>query len=341
VVTDTDAVVVSAPQIAARHTSTYGLTTVQEIMLTLRTNGCDVDPDDVERILRDDPRVRFTSDRWLWVDKDYYASLHSNALRNAARAILSVNSPQTVASIHEGFRRSQRFRQRDVIPSRTAVGELLAAHPEFFVKGDEVRLIEPVDYHEVLGPVAAQAIDVLKASPYGVMDRTSMNEAVTEAGVSLATITVWTTYGEWLERFAPNIWGLRGEKVSPAVVEALQEAAKRRSANEPHERGWSWTPEGTIALVARVTTSFRQTGVITMDTELQRLIGGRRFSARGPDGPVGEIAAGDDHLWSWGWGPFLRRADVRVGQVVRAEFDLTAGTVCLYVGGVELLAGIA
>jgi hypothetical protein len=138
-----------------------------------------------------------------------------------------------------------------------------------------------------------------------------------------------------------NIWGLRGEKVSPAVVEALQEAAKRRSANEPHERGWSWTPEGTIALVARVTTSFRQTGVITMDTELQRLIGGRRFSARGPDGPVGEIAAGDDHLWSWGWGPFLRRADVRVGQVVRAEFDLTAGTVCLYVGGVELLAGIA
>ncbi len=341
VVTDADAAVVSAPQIAARHTSTYGLTTMQEIVLALRTNDCEVDPDDVQRVLRDDPRVRFTSDRWLWVDKADYASPYSNSLRNAARAILSVNSPQTIASIHEGFRRSQRFRQRDVIPSRVAVGEFLAAHPEFFVKGEEVRPVELLDYHEVLGPVAAQVIDVLKASPYGVMDRMSMYEAVTETGVSQATITVWTTYAEWLEHFAPNIWGLRGEKVSPAIVEALQEAAKRRSANEPHERGWFWTPEGTIALVARVTTSFRQTGVITMDAELQKLIGGRRFSARGPHGPVGEIAAGDDHLWVWGWGPFLRRTGVQVGQVVRAEFDLTANTVRLSVGGAELLASIA
>lgn len=338
VVTDSTAAAVGALRVAARHTSKFGLTTVREVTLALDDGVAKIR--DVERVLRDDLRVHFTSDGWLWVDKPDNQSMFSNSLRNAARAILSVNAPQTVGSIHEGFRRSQKFRQRDIVPTRVAVGEFLAAHPEFVVDVDSVESVTRLDYHDVLGPVAAHVVDVLKSSPYGVMDRASMVDAVVDAGVSLATITVWTTYAEWIEHFAPNIWGLRGARVGPGVIDALKQSARRRTAAEPHERGWSWTPTGNIAVVARVTTNFWQSGVVTIGPDLRRTLGASRFAAQCASGPCGELAIAEDHDWLWGWGRFMRALEVKIGQVVRAELNPGTGAAVLTVGGAELLSEI-
>lgn len=219
VVTDLTAAVIRSARVAARQTSTYGLTTIARVTRAL-SDDCAVKSDHVERVLRSDPSVHFTSDGWLWVERPKNRSGNSNSLRHAARAILSVNTPQTINSIHEGFKRWQKFRQRDIVPTRVAVGEFLALHPEFAVEGKTVQAVESLDYHDVLGPVAAQVVDVLKSSPYRVMDRASLMDAVVRAGVSAATINVWTTYAEWIEHFAPNMWGLRGAQTRTGVTDA-------------------------------------------------------------------------------------------------------------------------
>ena len=66
-----------AVTVVGRQTSSFGMTTVEEVQRTLSSADTAVDPSDIERILRGEPTVRW-SGRWLWMEKD--DSLHIIAL---------------------------------------------------------------------------------------------------------------------------------------------------------------------------------------------------------------------------------------------------------------------
>lgn len=324
--------VLAAPSVAGKHTSKYGLTTVEEIRQELSGPQPVINVVDIDRILRATPEIRWTSDGWLWASGGDVSSLHTNTLRNHVRNILSVNAPQTVESVYEGFRRAQKFRDRDIVPSLTAVTEFLANHPEFKVWSGQVDLVEPVDYQDALGPVAAQMVDVLKASPYGVMDRTSLVEQCTAAGISKGTIGVWTTYAEWMQTFGRNVWGLRGTPIAPSIVEEIQAAAAQRSRSERRERSWTWSPDGHLVLVADVNTLLWTTGVINFPSSLRRTVGARRFTIEHSGGFGGDLSLSGEHDWSWGWGRSLKALQAKVGDRIRATVDLSSGVANLEVG---------
>jgi len=332
-----DRPVMTATALAARHTAKYGLTTVQEMCQELRTES-QADAAKVERVLRASAGVRWTSDAWLWESSRDPASLSTNTLRNQTRSMLSVNSPLPAASVYDGFRRAQRFRGRDIVPSLGAVTEFLCDHPEFTVSGGLVALVEPLDYHDVLGPVAGQMVDVFKASPFGVMDRATMHEECTAAGIAVGTFTIWTTYAEWMANFGRNVWGLRGTQVPPSVVDEIQAAALARSRAEARDRSWSWGPDGRLVLVADVNTSLWTSGVITFPPPVRQILGARRFAAAHAHGAGGTLAFSGDHDWTWGWGPPLRELQARIGDVVRATLDLTDGTAWVEVGDRRLFS---
>ncbi len=324
--------VTAAVRMAERHTSKYGMTTVEDLRQDLSTTHNAVDARDVEVVLRADPRVKWAGD-WLWVDKPL-TSEHHNSMVNIVRQVLAVISPQTITSLHEGLRRNQKFRRRDVVPPAAAMAAFLAACPLFRVDGDLVESVEPLDYHDVHGEVTASMIDVLMASTHKVMDRASLMDAWAAAGIAPGTAGVFTTYAEWMESPALNVWGLRGANPSPAVIAEIQADARTRRESEPHKAEWSWSTAGTIVVTVDVSTSARQSGTVSLPT-LGDTIGQRRFALLVDGSRVGELRVSSDHLWTWGWGAVFAVTKAKVGQVLRAELDLAAETAVVTLGGRE------
>ncbi len=319
---------------AKKHTSRYGMTTVEEIRQAIATPESPLDSQDIRRILRTEPSVRWQGD-WLWVVKDN-DSVHANRLVNTARSILSVNSPQTVASIHEGARRMWKFRGLDILPPAEAMRGFFQASPHLIVEGDLVRPVNPVDYHELLGGVAVTMIDVLKASPYQVMDRQSLDEACLDAGIARGTFATWTTYAEWMEKVAPNVWGLRGSHPNPAAVEIIRSAANARSKAEPRRKSWAWAPDGTVVQTMDVTTSLLSTGVLSFDPGIHDLLAGRSLAVCKDRRQVATAKLGADHKFCWGWHPALTALGVKKGDVLQIRLNVAARTAEVQSGGQEL-----
>lgn len=324
----------AATRIASKHTSTFGMTTVEDVRQELSTPGNLAGIEDVRRVLEGDPRVGW-SGQWLWVNKPN-DNQFANSMVNTVRSILSVNSPQSVDSLQEGLRRQWKFRKRDIVPPVEAMVDFLQASPYFTVTDGLVESVEPLDYHNVQGEVASAMIDVLKASPYQVMDRASLTEACTGAGISAATSGIWTTYSEWMEQVGWNVWGLRGSNPNPGVVEEVKRAAKARHRSEAHATRWSWSADGGIVLTMDVSTSARNSGTFGFDAALGGVLGSRRFTMLADGKQVGEVRTSGSHWWTWGWGKAFSATGAKVGDVLHATLDLAAETATIRKGGREL-----
>lgn len=326
--------VMGALRVARKHTSAYGMTTVEEIRQELATPEQPLDPTDIERVLRRELSVRW-HDGWLWIEKES-DGLHSNRLINASRSVLSVNSPQTVASIHEGCRRMWKFRKIDILPPVEAMRGFFERSDHFVVDGELVWPSEALDYHSVLGEVSASVVDVLKETPNEVLDRQSFYDACLDAGINRNTLSIWTSYAEWLESYAPSVWGLRGARPSPAAVIACQESARVRRKSEPHRRDWAWSPDGHIIFTADVTTSLVNSGVVSFGSTLHRTLAGKQLVVYVGADVVATAKIGLEHAFCWGWFPALAALDIKQGDVLEINIDPTALTASLTRGGEEL-----
>lgn len=333
-VEESEVPVMKAVSVANKHTSSYGMTTVEEIRQVLASPDNQLDATDIRRVLRRESSIKWAGE-WLWVEKDHDGS-HANRLVNTARSILSVNTPQTVASIHEGARRMWKFRGLDILPPIAAMKVFFEESPYFVVEDDLVRPIEPLNYREILGTTTAMMIDVLKGSQYQVMDRQSLYEACSDAGISPGTYGIWTTYGEWMEKFGPNVWGLRGSSPNPGAVEAIRNAARARLKAEPRRKSWSWAADGRIAQTMDVTTSFLGSGVLSFVPEIQNMLAGQALAVMLDGVPVTTAKVGDDHAFCWGWHPAIAATGAQRGDVLRITVDVGAKTAELQVGGQEL-----
>lgn len=334
IVEESQVPVMKASSMAKRHTSTYGMTTVEEIRQALAGSANPPDAIDILRVLKQEPNIKWAGE-WLWVEKEN-DNLHANRLVNTARSILSVNSPQSVASIHEGARRMWRFRGLDILPSIEAMKVFFEESPYFVVQKELVRPAKPLDYHDLLGSTSAVMIDVLKGSPFQVMDRQSLTEACADAGIPSGTYSTWTTYAEWMERFGSNVWGLRGSSPNPGAVEAIRAAARTRRKAEPRRKEWMWAPAGRIIQTMDVTTSFLTTGVMSFVPEIHDMLAGQSLQVMVKRQKVTTVKLGEDHPFCWGWYPALKAIGARQGDVLRITVDVAARTAELRLGGQEL-----
>ena len=333
-VEESEVPVMKAAAMANKHTSSYGMTTVEEIRQALASPDNPLDATGIRRVLNRESNIKWAGE-WLWVEKDH-DGLHANRLVNTARSILSVNSPQTVESIHEGARRTWKFRGLDILPPIAAMRVFFEESPYFVVEDDLVRPIEPLDYGGILGSTTATMIDILKGSPYQVMDRQSLNEACSDAGIPQGTYGIWTTYAEWMESFGPNVWGLRGSSPNPAAVDAIRKAARARLKAGPRRKSWAWAPDGRIAQTMDVTTSFLSSGVLSFVPEIQNMLAGQSLAIMLDGTQVATAKLGDDHSFCWGWHSAIAAIGAKRGDVLRITVDMVAKTVELQVGGQEL-----
>jgi hypothetical protein len=326
--------VTDAVNVAKRHTSKFGMTTVAEIQRALADEQQVPDTDDLMRVLQGDPDVRWAGD-WLWVEKAR-DSAHSNSLINKMRNMLSVNSPLTAASIHDGVARVFKPLKRSIVPTEEAIFAFAAASPYFTVEGNLISPIDPLDYRETIGQVAASLVEVIKASPYGAMDRQSLSEACEIAGIKHGTLNRWTTYSEIIESFGRNVWGLRGSNVPESIVHEIQQSAQSLASSEPRRRDWHRVSDDLIVLTMDADRSSRTTATWLFDSGLRSEIGGRRFEIIAGGKRVGAVSTGEQHNWTWGWLPAIRELDIQPGDVIRAVLDLRQNTATVTKGGTEL-----
>jgi hypothetical protein len=319
---------------ARKHTSKYGMTTVEEIRQELATPDNPLDPDDILRVLHGAASIKWAGD-WLWMEKEG-TSEHDNSMLNVVRQVLSVNQPLTIASVQAGVRRYFKFRKRDVIPPIEAMRVFLTNDSEFLVDGDQINSVTVLDYHEILGSGASAVVDVLKASEYQAMDWQSLAEACADAGVNANSLTVWSTYAPWLEKVGRRVYALRGSNPNPAAVTELERFARQRAASEARRTEWSWLPSGKLRLTMYVTTSLLSTGTFSAWGALPTVIAGRDIALTSGADSLGHLKTSDTHQWVWGLGKAVRGLSASVGDVLRITIDLSESNAFAEVGGQEL-----
>ena len=299
--------------------------------------------DMVEARLRANPALHWVDDSWFWADH----RPGGNRLVNTSLRILAVISPQTLGDLREGiqrhfaFRVSARAQNPEYADLAAPAAEQLAAfyvgHPSFRTLPDgRIEATAPVGV-EMLGEEAQALIAVLRGQPHLAMDRLSLCAACDEIGMNRSTVSVRTTYSEWLKRFGHNVWGLRGADVPREVIAELQANALTASSAVDRTQLGGTTPSGRPWMARRLTPSFLYSGVMGSDWG-KPAVADRTLAAHDMvDGePVGALRFGG--YSNWGYIGFLNRHKAKVGDVLRVLADPDNDACYLELGGDELLS---
>jgi hypothetical protein len=309
---------------ARRAAGRVGVSNLEEVHAELAASGHEYSPEGLSRILYSSRKVEFLEDGWFWMPD---IPPERNRLRNVTQRMLSVTARLEVGTIRQGVRRRYRFMRIDVVPPIAVLRAFYATHPEFILNGDgKVESAVPLDYRNVLGEVERVFVEVLRASPTGLMDRAEFEEAVTGRGVNPNTFSVFTTYSPILDHPATNVWCLRGHTIDPAQLEALRTVI----ATRPRQRRaleYGWDEEGNLWLTVALGNT--NSPVVGIPAGISRYVAGRRFQARTQDGTLAGVIAIDEHGASWGYSPFLRRRGAEPGDVMTLRFDLVSEEVAL------------
>src|SRR5205823_12244965 len=89
---------------------------------------------------------------------------HRNRLVNTVNKILSVVSPQTVASIRDGLRRAYKYRSGSkginlVVPPHSVLLHFFRSSSHYRVDGDSISLTSLIDYRTLLGEGELALVD--------------------------------------------------------------------------------------------------------------------------------------------------------------------------------------
>jgi hypothetical protein len=322
--------------VARREAGRVGVSNIEEVHAELEARGQRFSADVVSRILHSSDRVHFLHEDWFWMPG---ITSDRNRLRNVSQRMLSVTPRLDVPTLRQGVRRHYQFRRIDTVPPVAVLTAFYDAHPEFVLHADgTVSSAGRLDYRKELGDVEEVFVEVLRASPTGLMDRAELEEAVTGRGVNVSTFSVFTTYSPILDHPATNVWSLRGQAVDPAELEALRGVLATRTRRR-RTLAYGWNEDGTLQLT--VVVGDVGSPVFGIPSAIARYVAGRRFPALTQDGvPAGTVVV-DDGGASWGYGPFFRRRGAEPGDALTLRFDLVAETVVLSLEDDTVLLGEA
>lgn len=329
------------PALARKLAGQSGVTSVFQVLDTLEAMGHQVDDDDLRRMLNDNPTFDFLNDDWFWaVDiKD-----KRNRLRNIARKILSVATPQDVRTIRDGVRRAYRVRAAShdryatlVVPPLDVMTTFFQRHPDFRVEGNAVYSSVSLDHKKELGDTDRIMVEVLRSSPAGVMDRTSFAQACLVRGMNENTFSVYSSYSCVIEHVGIGVWKLRGVIVDPAAIEAVR-IANHLKPREQRVLEYGWTDDGKLWIAARIPRLGKNSMVIGCPGAVRRYLIGQKFECKANEGnsPCGTIAINDQGS-SYGYGPFVRRYGLDENDILLAAFDLATNIVTLSLADEEIL----
>lgn len=322
-----------------------GVASVYQVVDAIRELCAPLDPpnideDDVRGILDGHAGCEFLDEDWFWFTD---IPEGRNRLENIAKKILSVASPQSVASIREGVRRVFRWRSSTndryrflTVPPHSVIARFLERHPDFHMNGDSTTSVKPLDYRKLLGQGEQALVDALRTVSSGVVDRRTLVRECLSRGINENTLSAYTSYSSILEHIGTDLWQLRGVRVDPAAVEAVREQNALRP-RETRTQDFGWSSEGKL-WVAWTLPAIAGSPVFGIPGAIKRYLSNQSFAARPKDvdRSVGRISINDAGS-SYGYQPFLRYIGADEGDSLLAEFDLGQSQVVLSINDDRML----
>jgi hypothetical protein len=299
-----------------------GAIEIARVVQLLSKEESRADSADVLDVISRNDHFEFLTGSWFW-----HAAGVRNRLVNQSKKMLAVTNGISVLEIHEGLSRVYQFRNSSspsrfdlVVPPPNVLKAFFTAHTEFSL--DEEGLVQdrsPIDYRTILGNTEVNIVDVLRSSPTGLLDRSSLVDECVRRGVNLNSLNLYTTYSIVLKHHGLDVWGLRGAVHSYESLAAIQDA----NSSKQRERrivDHGWTDDGLIRVTVKLP---RNAGafVFGIPTGVKEFVSQGSFDAFDELGsPCGTIGV-NELAMSYGYGSFLQRNEHSEGDLLIVEFN--------------------
>lgn len=173
-------------------------------------------------------------------------------------------------------------------------------------------------------PYARRAHDV-------AVDGCQFEKVFVDSGLNRSTFYVYLGYSPIIERYAPQVYGLRGADIPPGLAESLVPETKRRRNVQDH----GWTKGGEVWIAYRLTENMIHSGVIGVPAAVKQFVEGE-FALSSEEGAhVGTLVA--KNTAAWGIGPFFKRRGGEAGDTLLLVVSPVSRSATAYMGNDELL----
>lgn len=314
-------------KVARKQAGASRVSRVDEVIAELAVSGLDLEPELAQRVLGSS--CSFLTESWFWFPD---IKPNRNRLRNVLRKILSVCVSVEVGVARDGIRRHYNNRQsrglgtwRLLPPTRNALTAFVVAHPEFSLERNEIVSVTRLDWREELSGDERSLMGILWAARGQILRREEFHEVSSSKGVSAASFSHWLSDSPVVRQVATGVWGIRGQRVDPALVETLRSRSGRSGGKRVDFVEWT---DGGPRIEVRLPGEINSV-VVGIPAAIRSYVSGQCFDVVTSDGDSCGAVRIVSNGSSWGYGRFLRRVGADPGDLLRVDFDLADKTVRL------------
>lgn len=312
---------------AQKSVSRFGVATVADVAASVQERSkLAVTPDFAAQVL--EPLEGFE-----WLDKEngwfWFRLVAKNRVVTRIRKILAVADTIQVAELRSGIARHHQM--NGYAPPRRILFELCARLPFCFIDGIHVRARGEISWVHVLKGTEYKLVEILKEHG-SVMQRAALEDRCVATGMKRPTFYAYLAYSPVIERFASGVYGIRGAKLAPGLVESLI-PKNQRTTTVRLDHGW--TPDRKIWVAYRLSAAMVNSGAFGIPAALKKFLHGE-YKVTTADG-VGVGTVPIKGSSAWGLGPFFRRRGGEPGDTLLIVFDLTTRGAVVRIGADELL----
>jgi hypothetical protein len=152
-----------------------------------------------------------------------------------------------------------------------------------------------------------------------IMKREDLERACTERGMNRHTFVAHLTFCPIIHRYAAGVYGLRGAKVPPGLVDSLVS-----QSDNHHKRktllDFGWSEDGRIWVAHSVSAGMLRNGLFTIPAAMKQYLEGI-YNLRAIDGTnIGNFTVKENT--GWNLGSFYRRRGAEEGDHLIMLFDI-------------------
>jgi len=314
-------------RLAKKAADHWGVSTISDITSQAEEESAhQIDPSYVVAVLTTLKDFQWLDEAsgWFWL-----TSASRNRLVNRIQKILSVADNIEISELRAGISRYRRM--EGFAPPRRVLLEICRQLPWCKVEGNIIIADPPLDSQKILSGTERSISWILnKFGP--VMTSQKLEETSLALGINTRTFFPTLSYSPIVTKHAPGIYGLRGARIPPGVVESLMRKKKTKARKVLVDYGWK--DEGKIWFAYRLTHVMIRSGFFSLPAAMQKFLQGE-FSLKAAD----NATIGSLKIKSCGWGlqPFYRRRGGEPEDYLILVFDLNLREVKAYVGDIDLL----
>jgi Bacterial RNA polymerase, alpha chain C terminal domain len=313
--------------LARKAVSQFGVITVLDFAAVLSEKlSTKVTPEFITRVLE-------SQSGFEWLDREsgwfWFPNLPKNRVVSRVRKMLSVSEQIEVGELRTGIARHHTM--NGYAPPRKVLLELCKRLPQCVVDGCIVRADPPIDWRSTLRGTELSLITVLKK--HGpVLQRAKFEQLCLGVGMKQSTFYAYLSYSPVIERYASGVYGIRGARIEPGVIDSLIPHSQRTKGVRL-EHGW--TRDRRIWIGYCLSEGMFGNGVFSVPSALKQFLQGK-YEMRTTDGTtIGTVVIKDNA--GWGVGTFFRRRGGEPGDTLLLIFDAKSQVVIASIGDEGLL----